>query len=348
MNVKESRYNYGVALLRTILAFLVVILHVVAREDNPSALANLLLTLSFVAVPIFMMLAFYYSAKVFESRNVLKEKLPARLKRILIPYVFWPIGTYTLYLILDFVFGTSLNEAPSELLWNYVIGGWGPAAELWFQWVLFFLTVFFAIVVGLWNKESKSIKCIVVFALSVICIVMEYTGTNYSFFMGINERFSFVLGRFIEMLPFAGVGYLLYQWDLLEKCKNHAIISMFSSLVIIGCALVLPVFPMVEGFGYQGLRLMLLAIGMLIFFYSSPWEKMPEVICRLVKFLGGYAMGVYLTHYMVYCLLKQLFFASTGVKIDSLLYSLIVWGLSMVLSIAISKIPGKFVKAIIQ
>ena len=85
----KKKINLGIELLRMILTFLIVYIHCYnTTSSNKKLLLFTLLFLEFF-VPTFFIISFYFSHKTFESKNI--NKLKERFKRILIPYIIWPI-----------------------------------------------------------------------------------------------------------------------------------------------------------------------------------------------------------------------------------------------------------------
>ena len=54
-----------------------------------------------MSVPIFFLMSFYFSHKLFLSKNV--EKIKKRFERLLIPYIFWPI---IIWILNNFLYNT--------------------------------------------------------------------------------------------------------------------------------------------------------------------------------------------------------------------------------------------------
>lgn len=76
----DNRYNYGIALLKILCSFLVIMCHFEYSEENLQYIKTL-------AVPCFMMISFYLQGfKLFEGDRGYCIK---RLKRQIIPFWFW-------------------------------------------------------------------------------------------------------------------------------------------------------------------------------------------------------------------------------------------------------------------
>ena len=99
-------FNYGLAILKTILAFLVVIVH----QFKPNSTKNkLILNISknrCFYVPCFFIMSFYFMCNTLLSLN--PKKIFIRIIRLLIPYIGWPLITFVINQIFNKLFQTKL------------------------------------------------------------------------------------------------------------------------------------------------------------------------------------------------------------------------------------------------
>ena len=81
----EERHNYGIALLRMLMCFEVILSHfwTEGRTRHVPPLNELL----GVHVPVFMFLSFYLTEKTFLEKS--PEKAWKRLRRLAVPHVAW-------------------------------------------------------------------------------------------------------------------------------------------------------------------------------------------------------------------------------------------------------------------
>ena len=85
MNEKEKKHkNYGIAILRIILSFMVVVDHFYDLKKQKK-FAHIL----YYHIPTFFLMSFYYTNNTFITFNIPKIKL--RFQRLVIPYIFWNI-----------------------------------------------------------------------------------------------------------------------------------------------------------------------------------------------------------------------------------------------------------------
>lgn len=79
-------YNYNIALMKCGLSYLVVLCHY-WNPSKESRLFTTLGTLRSVAVPIFFIISFFLTAKIYEE--IEHKKLGQRLHRLALPYFIW-------------------------------------------------------------------------------------------------------------------------------------------------------------------------------------------------------------------------------------------------------------------
>ena len=98
MKRQIKQINYGLAFLRTILAFYVIRYHYFHDKAKKNLILNyLIIKRRNIHVPSFFIMSFYFNYKSLISRN---SKINCkRFERLIIPYIFWPIIIYLLNII---------------------------------------------------------------------------------------------------------------------------------------------------------------------------------------------------------------------------------------------------------
>ena len=118
---KLKVFNYGFAILKSLLAFLVVSVHNFKSESTNNKIVLFITKNRRYHVPSFFILSFYFMHNNLLS---LKQKIILnRLMRLLIPYVGWPI---IIWIINHYwnkkynsTFAVSYEELKLQLLWGY-------------------------------------------------------------------------------------------------------------------------------------------------------------------------------------------------------------------------------------
>ena len=141
---QKNTRNYGIEILRMIMAFLVIIEHFYKPKNI--TLQRIIIRLRF-HVPTFLIISFYYLNNNLVNRKV--DKIKERLKRLLIPYLFYPIIIYIIYNLLHIFFHFEyLRKSLYQLVIQIIVGRL-LCSELWFQFnliLLLFLLPWFPLV----------------------------------------------------------------------------------------------------------------------------------------------------------------------------------------------------------
>lgn len=339
MNTKK--YNYGISLLKAIMSFEVVCCHFwLSDKVDVVGLKLLIAKLCYMAVPVFMIVSFYFTAK--SSNDNFFKPLLKRIKRIAIPYFTWPLIIWFIYLIIDRACGTMFACPLYRLKFNYIWGWGGTISQLYYLEDLLIATIVFSIV-GFLLKRFQDYFYIV---LMIIFWVLQYTG-KYLFIMPDPER-EYSVGFFVELMPFACIGMLLGNNNILEKIKKKWDVCLVLSLSLAWFLLYNDVFQGIVGYGYQGIDSSLIGLLLVMMFYVIPFEKLPIKIDNMIAFLGKYSLGIYLLHYFVGTLLNEFYFMPSGKEYNTFNECILIWILSFILSFLISLIPGKFSKALVE
>ena len=85
--------NNGIEILRMILCFWVVLFHFLGRSHNSECKIIANFSKKMYHVPCFFFISFYFLFPIIKTKNLTKMKL--RLERLFIPYLGWPIITWT-------------------------------------------------------------------------------------------------------------------------------------------------------------------------------------------------------------------------------------------------------------
>ena len=113
-------FNYGLALLKSILSFSVVISHNFKSNPNKNKIIFYITHIRLRHVPAFFIMSF-----CFVCNNILSLKIKnvfRRLERLLIPYIIWPIVVYTINHFFNYIYKTrfldSFQMLKIQFLWG--------------------------------------------------------------------------------------------------------------------------------------------------------------------------------------------------------------------------------------
>ena len=146
-----KQFNYGLAILKTILAFYVIRYHCYKMNTKTNIIIYyIIIKRRNIHVPSFFNMSFYFNNKCLISRD--SKRIFRRFERLLIPYIFWPIIIYIINII--FVNKSSLKiHYPFKKLLLQLILGRGIINPLWFQFDLIFVTFLFLFVIYIFKKH---------------------------------------------------------------------------------------------------------------------------------------------------------------------------------------------------
>lgn len=297
----KQTYNVGLAVLRAIMCFMVVLCHCWDATNAHGILKVFNLTQNF-AVPVFILMSFILVQRSLVEHN--KLKMQKRFERLLIPQIGWAIIYWVVYIVVDLLFSTGLNLSISDLIWQMFFGH-SPKlnATMWYQVDLIYLTLLFLIVILIFKKNYIAVLSL----LAALAIFIQYSGINM-IFDSLRFELKFPIGRFFEILPVAVAGFLVASTNLLEKLKSHRVITAFLSVFTIFISYKYGVFSSVPGYGYQGIKMIVIAFSFVALFYVIPFEKIPQKATKIILQLTNYTMGIYCMHRMVSYILNTVIF----------------------------------------
>lgn len=171
----------------------------------------------YFAVPVFFMLS-GATLMNYRERYTTKEFLKKRFQRTVVPYLFWGIAFYTLYL---------LNNGVSSLQWSEVIErfltGHIPYTNYWFFIPLFLLYVFIPFIALMVNNMSLKH----VGYLCIILIFFQSVFPTINSLIGIDFEMSLPIGSYVVYML---LGYYISCTDI-EKSNKGVLIICFIAII---------------------------------------------------------------------------------------------------------------------
>lgn len=212
-NDNKKNFDIGLAILRVFISYFVVIAHCY-NSSNSSFIFKKINSLFKTHVLIFFIMAFYFSYKTIISSN-LKKKID-RLKRLIIPYILWPIILWLINKLVPKNYKRAKCITKEDLIYQLLYGS-RYLAVLWFQWNLILLTIVFYLINIIFRQHLNFIIII----LSIGSFIYQYNGNNVKRFKNeiYDKRYTF--GRFLEICPMAVIGFLFNFTQILIYCKLH-------------------------------------------------------------------------------------------------------------------------------
>ena len=335
--MKKSTFsiNYGISLLKIIMSFIVVTCHF--GNGFTRELRNL-------AVPIFMFIAFFYSVDlmIFQDKVAIKK----RLSRLILPYVGWPIIYWLFYKITYFLGFLEWSVTFNDLCLQIIFGSCKQiCSPLWYMFDLIILTLLFMLVFHMQNiKKSFGILALI----SLISFILQYSGMNYSFFSQFRYEVSYTFGRMCEMFPYAFFGCFAGYFDIytiIEKRRKTVMVVIALLIILLWNTYRIDINR--QGWGYQGVLLMLISNLIVTFFYLIPLHNEHSKICWLITKVSKYTLGIYCVHLLVGRVLVDVIGELEFMTIPYF-ECVVIWIISLSVSSLISLIPSKWCKSLVN
>ncbi len=303
-NDKRDSFNYMIGIIKVLMAFEVILCHYWTAGDTNSILLDPFIKLRLKAVPVFIVTSFFYLGLKL-LRAPVHDFYKSRIQRLLIPYVGWAIVYYLVFCVCENVFSGPFAGSVTlkSLGWQLLLGAcWELCPQLWYQADLIIITV---LVLALFVKLKRITAYRVCFCLSMIALILQYTGINYKAFGELPIESKYTIGRICEMLPLSFAGLVLAvsvnqitKEPTFSQARQRWI--AFGSLLMVIFIYRFKVFAGVElNFAYAGFDSICLAIGIVLFGIMMPLSNLPGIIKRIILFLSRFTFGVFCIHWAV-------------------------------------------------
>ena len=330
---ENRNYNYGIALLRMLMCFEVVVSH--CWIGSVSIYSLPFYRLRGLAVPVFMFLSFYYSAKYFSTIDYTKTK--KRIWRVVYPQIGWAI----IYWIVLIILQIRMDITFTDLLWQ-IVSGHSPKLNpsMWFQTVLIALTFVFILIFSL-IKIKKGL--LILFFLTLVSLFFQYSGYNLILFDSLRYELKSPLGRFSEMIPYASLGYLVAHYNLFNRLKTKRKLCLITFGIISLILSLYKLIPTAPGFGYSNNNNLLVVFFAAGFAYLLPFERVSEKSRNILKYVTRYTLGIYCMHRLVGEILSMIRLELTG-----LIRCVIIYIIAFFISFIMCKLSSKYLKQLVE
>ncbi len=340
----SKKFNYGLCLLRLLMAFEVVLCHF-WRDDSYSKWLNPFMYIRELAPPVFFLLSFMLVEKVFLSKDFSKAK--KRFGRLVWPQIGWTVIYFGAYKLLEVILQVDITGGIRDMVWQLFTGHSETLnPTMWYQVSLIVLNVvFFVLFYFLPQKFGK----ISIVWLALGALVLQYTGKNFVLFSNMRFELKYPLGRTVEMIPYAVIGFYLAYFGIYKKLENYRIVTILTSLVMMVFFLKYPVFHGAQGFNYAGILYIVLSLCLVTVFTLLPLDNLPDVLKRIILVITKYTMGVYCMHRLVANVLILIFekmqiTMATNTFTFCILVYVVCYGISALLAL----IPLKLSKQLVE
>ena len=278
--IKAKTIFLGLQILRMFFSYSIVYYHGLSKRVCGYKYYNNVAEVVAVGLTTFFIMAFYFSYDSFMSKNI--NKIKDRFKRLLIPYILWPVIMYIEKAIYYYRHGKKIKLF--RLLIYQILIGNGLSMILWFNWNLIFVLLFFAIVIFLNNKYMTYI------ILIGVHIAFNYYSSYYNKFWG---RYNWII--FYPMRPIRNtyklglVGFFLSSIKIINKLKVTKKVLLLFILALL--SLILYINSSIKGHLY-----IIFSTFLIVVFAAIPFEKTNIFIFNFIKQITSHTGGIYYTH----------------------------------------------------
>lgn len=333
--MQSKNVNYGWMLLRCLMCFEVLLIHLWPNNDGPKILFPFVM-LKTLPVPVFFFLSFYLTKNKFlmKSGDVTRN----RVFRLLYPQIVWTVLYFFVYALI----GNAVTI--KDFLWQLFTGHSSALnPPMWYMIVLLLITIVYFFIFMYFSVDAAlCVLCVIFFA----SVAFEYTGFNERLFGQLRFELRYPLGRFVEMLPYSVLGLFVSFTNVYERLKNRArlfffILFGFISVFLLKYSVITPA----PGFGYSVNNCVLLVFFFAGFAYLFPFEMLPNAILNVIRFCANHTLGIYCAHLLIASVIRKvrLFDGMNG-----FLFSLLVYFVAFTLCHLASIIPSKFLRSAVD
>jgi peptidoglycan/LPS O-acetylase OafA/YrhL len=278
--------NYVFDLLRIILTFLVVNIHIRVISHGK---VNRLESYGYYAVPIFITLSFFLMSKYFSQIKLSFSIILLRIKRLIFPLIFWSL--------MGFLLKPNLLNIKNVLL--QLMTGKVVNTPLYYLNVLICLTLIFWLTTYIHPKFRMLLHV----GIIITACIFEYTGINYRLFNLTIGEISKCYGQIVELIKYASLG-IIFGMIINQKEKKFILSGLIGSTLFL---LTVFNFPKAMGFNYSGIKLFLGTIFVLSSVLLIGRVNSSQKMNKIIHMFGTYSFGVYLCHIIFFELLLQIF-----------------------------------------
>ena len=338
---RSKKLNLGINILRMWMAFEVILLHRMSWKGYDGLFFNFLKRCELFSVPVFMIIAFYFSTKAIEEQD--PAKIRNRFIRLIIPQVGWAIICWIAYVLMDIVFMHQLSHNFMDLI-IAIISGCRETVNpsTWFQCVLIILTAFYCFVFHVFDKKKA---WIIVYVSFIVSLLIQFNGSYYDFFENTPYEVTNTIGRIFEVMPFTCIGMFLKHIEVYKLFENIRIpaIALCGLLFIVG--FYIP-FPQFKGF-FAGPYTVYMSTLLFICFLLFPLENVKEKARNVIITVTRFTLGIYCAHRLVYGIMDVVY---ELIKIEPKNFSkcIITYLACYLMSLIMSMIPVGFIKKMVD
>ena len=316
-------------------------------DDFPVSIMGMMTN---AAAPSFFVISFYLTGKTYRSKD--RSLLAKRLLRLSVPQISWAVIYFTVFTVIGMILNVIkipndfvIRFTKKDLLLQALFGSDRYLCpQFWYQFVLIVFTILIWLIFRFCDKYAVKILII----LGLLALFLQYSEINYRLFCRFEFEFWYPMGRLAESLPYAVVGVLLLHRAIPAKTRKHRYYAVFITAVLIMILSYTKFIPDPEyGFNYCGIQLIVFTISVFILIYAIPFEKLHDPIKLALIVLSKYSFGVFCIHLGIGMVWERIICYYLYINTGSFIECVMIYLVSLALSILIYKIPVKFTKLLV-
>ena len=301
-NIKEKikKYNYGLAFLKSILAFTVLISHNFNNNSTKNKIILFITKNRKTHVPSFFILSFYFSCNNLLSLNI--KNFLKRIIRLLLPYIIWPVIVLKINYLFNLIHKKKLLSDDYQSLKIQLLWGRRYMNQFWFQWNLIATTILFYSIILIIRKH-----CLFIFLLLLIfSYISQYSGYYYNnCYMKYAPHKRYTIARMYEVIPFAVTGFIIGFYKVMKIIQNIQIKTFIISIIVYNAVKDYKIFSDIRGVSFYGIHLNIQSICLIFIFSLFPLNNIKNnYLKRFINIILNYSAGIYYLHVSIHNYLK--------------------------------------------
>jgi len=283
---KKKKLLLGIEILRMFFAFMILFFHCRNRKIYSTFFISYLTQIVAVGLELFLIISFHFSYNSFTSKNI--NKINERFKRLLFPYIIWPIIIYLQRALFNHIY---FKKNFKFLIYQILIGN-GLYCIFWFNFNLIFILLFFAIEIFI---TKKYMTFLILFGF--IIFLISSSNLYAQFWKGFKFDIYFSVGKVINTYRLGLIGFLLASTEIIKIkiTKQSLIFCIFILLLLI--IRNIDSIKLIPKYYFS--------IPLLLIFANIPCEKLSINTYTFIKQLSSYTGGIYYIHVYIYLFLKK-------------------------------------------
>ena len=291
MKIEEKKLYLGIEILRMIFAFIILFFHCMNEIIYSNLFIKYLKEVVGLGLTIFFIISFYFSYNSFSSKKI--NKIKERFKRLLVPYIIWPIIIYFQKILVKYISGKDNGVLFKFFIYQILIGN-GIYSVLWFNFNLIFISLLFAIIIFTTKKYM-----IFLFLFGIMIIIISFSYKYNQFWDEYNDLVVFPLRPITSTYLHGLIGFFLSSIKIFEKNnispKYLLLFILFTSIILI----------INNNMFFKAMLKNLFSVFLILIFTSTSYEKLKKSIYTFIKLITSYTGGIYYIHIYINSLLKN-------------------------------------------